>query len=289
MQGGIHPDLPGSFYFDLLDAVKAAAPDIHIHAFSPMEVLNGATKLGISFREFLQECRRHGLGTIPGTAAEILDDDVRWVLTQGQAARRRMGGDRPNRPRPGDPQLVDDHVRARRRAPALGFPHPAARADPTRHGRIHRVRPAPVRAPERADLPRRQGATRSLVRRQPADARRREGPARRSYPQRAGLVGEDGRRSVSDDAERRRERLRRHADGRNDQPHGRRGVGDPHGAFRVPAPRSRRSAERPSSVRPRTNALQRNANGHGRHASMAPLGAAIAERTPSDDRFRQGD
>ncbi len=84
MQGGIHPDLPGSFYFDLLDAVKAAAPDIHIHAFSPMEVLNGSTKLGISFREFLQECRSHGLGTIPGTAAEILDDDVRWVLTKGK-------------------------------------------------------------------------------------------------------------------------------------------------------------------------------------------------------------
>jgi FO synthase len=84
MQGGIHPDLPGSFYFDLLDAVKVAAPDIHIHAFSPMEVLNGATKLGVSFAEFLAECRRHGLGTIPGTAAEILDDDVRWMLTKGK-------------------------------------------------------------------------------------------------------------------------------------------------------------------------------------------------------------
>jgi FO synthase len=84
MQGGIHPDLPGTFYFDLLDSVREAAPDIHIHAFSPMEVMNGSTKLGISFREFLQECRRHGLGTIPGTAAEILDDDVRWVLTKGK-------------------------------------------------------------------------------------------------------------------------------------------------------------------------------------------------------------
>ncbi len=84
MQGGIHPDLPGTFYFDLLDAVKTAAPDIHIHAFSPMEVLNGASKLGISFEEFLRECRAHGLGTIPGTAAEILDDDVRWVLTKGK-------------------------------------------------------------------------------------------------------------------------------------------------------------------------------------------------------------
>jgi FO synthase len=84
MQGGIHPDLPGEFYFDLLDAVREAAPEIHIHAFSPMEILNGSTKLGISFREFLQECRRHGLGTIPGTAAEILDDDVRWLLTKGK-------------------------------------------------------------------------------------------------------------------------------------------------------------------------------------------------------------
>ncbi len=84
MQGGIHPDLPGGFYFELLDAVRTAAPAIHIHAFSPMEILSGATKLGISFREFLAECRAHGLGTIPGTAAEILDDDVRWLLTKGK-------------------------------------------------------------------------------------------------------------------------------------------------------------------------------------------------------------
>jgi FO synthase len=84
IQGGIHPDLPGEFYFRLLDAVKERVPQMHVHAFSPMEVLNGATRLGISFREFLEECRRRGLGTIPGTAAEILDDDVRWVLTKGK-------------------------------------------------------------------------------------------------------------------------------------------------------------------------------------------------------------
>ena len=84
MQGGIHPDLPGTFYFDLLDAIRARTPGMHIHAFSPMEILNGATKLGVSFRDFLQECRAHGLGTIPGTAAEILDDDVRWLLTKGK-------------------------------------------------------------------------------------------------------------------------------------------------------------------------------------------------------------
>ncbi|HWL90818.1 MAG TPA: bifunctional FO biosynthesis protein CofGH [Actinomycetota bacterium] len=84
MQGGIHPDLPGSFYLDLLDAVKERVPGIHVHAFSPMEVLNGATKMGVSFREFLTACKEHGLGTIPGTAAEILDDEVRWLLTKGK-------------------------------------------------------------------------------------------------------------------------------------------------------------------------------------------------------------
>ncbi len=84
MQGGLHPSLPGEFYFGLLDAVKRRVPDMHIHAFSPMEVLNGSARLGISFREFLQECRDRGLGSIPGTAAEILDDDVRWVLTKGK-------------------------------------------------------------------------------------------------------------------------------------------------------------------------------------------------------------
>ena len=84
IQGGIHPGLPADFYFRILDAVHARVPEIHIHAFSPMEVLHGSTRLGISFREFLDECRRRGLGTIPGTAAEILDDDVRWVLTKGK-------------------------------------------------------------------------------------------------------------------------------------------------------------------------------------------------------------
>jgi FO synthase len=84
MQGGIHPDLPAAFYFDVLDAVKARTPDMHVHAFSPMEILNGATKLGVSFEEFLIEAQAHGLDTIPGTAAEILDDEVRWVLTKGK-------------------------------------------------------------------------------------------------------------------------------------------------------------------------------------------------------------
>ncbi len=84
MQGGIHPDLPGTAYFDLARAVKARVPDIHLHAYSPMEVVNGASRTGLSYTEFLIAAREAGVDTIPGTAAEILDDEVRWVLTKGK-------------------------------------------------------------------------------------------------------------------------------------------------------------------------------------------------------------
>jgi FO synthase len=84
IQGGIHPDLPGDYYFEILRAIKARDPEMHIHAFSPMEVMNGAARLGISFREWLTEAKAAGLGSTPGTAAEILDDEVRWVLTKGK-------------------------------------------------------------------------------------------------------------------------------------------------------------------------------------------------------------
>ncbi|MET8543257.1 bifunctional FO biosynthesis protein CofGH [Kitasatospora sp. NPDC004799] len=84
MQGGIHPDLPGAAYFDIARAVKERVPGIHVHAFSPMEVVNGATRTGLSIRDWLQRAKESGLDTIPGTAAEILDDEVRWVLTKGK-------------------------------------------------------------------------------------------------------------------------------------------------------------------------------------------------------------
>ncbi|NEA45608.1 bifunctional FO biosynthesis protein CofGH [Streptomyces sp. SID10815] len=84
MQGGIHPDLPGTAYFDIAKAVKERVPGMHVHAFSPMEVVNGATRTGMSIREWLTAAKEAGLDTIPGTAAEILDDEVRWVLTKGK-------------------------------------------------------------------------------------------------------------------------------------------------------------------------------------------------------------
>jgi FO synthase len=68
----------------MVRAIKRRVPDLHVHAFSPMEVATAAAKAGVSIREWLTELRAAGLDTIPGTAAEILDDDVRWVLTKGK-------------------------------------------------------------------------------------------------------------------------------------------------------------------------------------------------------------
>jgi len=77
IQGGLPKDLDGYFYRDILRAVRAAAPELHIHAFSPMEIAYGAEKTGLSIRDFLQMLKDEGLNTIPGTAAEILDDRIR--------------------------------------------------------------------------------------------------------------------------------------------------------------------------------------------------------------------
>ena len=88
MQGGIDPELPATGYFDLAAAVKQRVPDMHVHAFSPMEVVNGTARTGLSIEDFLIKAREAGLGSLPGTAAEILDDDVRWVLTKGKLPAR---------------------------------------------------------------------------------------------------------------------------------------------------------------------------------------------------------
>ena len=80
MQGGIHPDYTGQTYLDILSTVRTAVPKLHIHAFSPLEVWQGAETLGISLREFLEHLKAAGLSTLPGTAAEILDDEVRKSL-----------------------------------------------------------------------------------------------------------------------------------------------------------------------------------------------------------------
>ncbi len=80
MQGGIHPEYTGDTYVNILRTVKGAVPDMHIHAFSPLEVWQGAATLDMPLPEYLAMLKEAGLGTLPGTAAEILDDEVRAVI-----------------------------------------------------------------------------------------------------------------------------------------------------------------------------------------------------------------
>lgn len=81
MQGGINPEMPPFTYRDILIAIKQAFPSIHMHAFSPMEIMYGSRRTGMTYVDYLSMLKSHGLGTIPGTAAEILDDEVREILS----------------------------------------------------------------------------------------------------------------------------------------------------------------------------------------------------------------
>ena len=80
LQGGIHPSYTGQTYIDICRAIKSVQPEIHIHAFSPLEIWQGAQTLGISLESMLRELKAAGLGSLPGTAAEILDDEVREII-----------------------------------------------------------------------------------------------------------------------------------------------------------------------------------------------------------------
>ena len=80
LQGGIHPDFTGETYLEICRAIRSALPALHIHAFSPLEIQQGAATLNISVRSFLEKLKESGLSTLPGTAAEILDDEVRRII-----------------------------------------------------------------------------------------------------------------------------------------------------------------------------------------------------------------
>ena len=84
IQGGLPRGLPAFYYRDILRAVKSVLPEMHIHAFSPMEIVHGVELTGMSLRDYLTMLRDNGLGTLPGTAAEILDDEVRHVLSRNK-------------------------------------------------------------------------------------------------------------------------------------------------------------------------------------------------------------
>ncbi len=89
MQGGIHPAYTGDTYLALLRTVKQAVPRMHVHAFSPLEVVHGATTLGLSIARYLERLQAAGLGSLPGTAAEILDDEVRALICPDKLSTRQ--------------------------------------------------------------------------------------------------------------------------------------------------------------------------------------------------------
>jgi len=80
LQGGIHPSFTGDFYVSVVDAVKEAVPDMHVHAFTPLEVWQGAATLGVQIEDYLRRLKDAGLGSLPGTSAEILDDEIRRII-----------------------------------------------------------------------------------------------------------------------------------------------------------------------------------------------------------------
>ncbi len=89
LQGGIHPDYDGSTYIAICRAIKEVCPQIHIHAFSPLEIWHGASSLGVSVETFLAALKEAGLGSLPGTAAEVLDDEVRAVICPDKVTTAR--------------------------------------------------------------------------------------------------------------------------------------------------------------------------------------------------------
>src|SRR5688572_28618774 len=84
IQAGLPPKLDGRYYIDLTKAIKSALPEIHVHAFSPEEVLYGSIRSGLPIKEYLAELKNAGLGTLPGTSAEILDQDIRDLIARGR-------------------------------------------------------------------------------------------------------------------------------------------------------------------------------------------------------------
>ncbi len=120
IQGGLPRDLDGFFYRDLLRAIKRAIPAMHVHAFSPMEIDYGVAKTGMPLRDYLHMMKDEGLGSIPGTAAEILDDRVRKELSPNKLQAARWV----------------EIIRARR----LGAAHAAASRDSKTHWWIYGVR-----------------------------------------------------------------------------------------------------------------------------------------------------
>ena len=142
LQGGIHPAFTGDYYADVVRAIKDAVPGIHVHAFSALEIWQGAATLDLSLARVPRVAARSGLGSLPGTAAEVLDDEVRRRHLPGQGDDVAVAR-RPRRGASSRPALERDvDVRARRDAACVGAPPPPCARAAAALGRVHRVRAA---------------------------------------------------------------------------------------------------------------------------------------------------
>ena len=224
MQGGIEPSFTGQTYLEICAAVRQAAPGMHVHAFSPLEVHQGAATLGVPVGEFLATLKEAGLGTLPGTAAEILDDEVRAVLCPD-----KIGTDRWL-----DVMRTAHRSASRRRrrsctgtsiATSTGRRHLLRiRELQVRDRRLHGVRAAALRSHGGAHLSQGARATRTDVPRSGLDARGREAGAAPGPHEHSDIVGEDGSGRREGLPRIWRQRSGRHADGRDDHALGRRGA-----------------------------------------------------------------
>ena len=222
MQGGIHPDLPGTAYFDLAAAVRARTPGMHVHAFSPMEVMNGASRTGLPVREWLAAARQAGVDSLPGTAAEILDDEVRWVLTKGKLPAAAWID-----------VITTAHELGIKTTSTMMYGHVDTPAHWVGHLRVLRgIQERTGGFTEFVPLPFVHASSpiylAGLARpadpaREPGRARRGPGHAARRDRQHPVLVGQARRRHLPGRPPGRRQRPRRHPHGRNHQPDGRLG------------------------------------------------------------------
>ena len=192
LQGGIHPDFDGDYYIDVTRAVKEAAPDIHVHGFTALEVTEGAKRLGEPLADYLRRLMDAGLATLPGhRGRDPRRRDPRRAVPR-QDRHRGVARRPPHRPR-GRPALQRHHHVRRDREPGALGPPPRAHPRPAEgDGRVHRVRAAAVRAHGRADLPAAQGPPGPDLPRGAADARRRAHRLPRRHRQHPGVLGEDG-------------------------------------------------------------------------------------------------
>ncbi|OLC95943.1 MAG: hypothetical protein AUH86_10810 [Acidobacteria bacterium 13_1_40CM_4_58_4] len=206
IQGGLPRDLDGFFYRDLLRAIKRTLPAMHVHAFSPMEMDYGVLKTGMPLRDYLRMMKDEGLGSIPGTAAEILDDRVRKELSPNKLPVRRW-------------------VEIITAAHELGIPttstmmygHVEEPSDWVRHILLLRSiqkRSPRIHSSEYPPLQTRRSEARSKAGRTPACSRAFPRIAPRCYSQRPSLLGKTGIRNVRGLLAGRCQRFRRDADGR---------------------------------------------------------------------------